>query len=149
MSQTRIVNDTQHRASRPSAGLGNSSSSLRPVIPRPAIDTGTHYPGRSSEASSSTSRPLPCHVCGRLGCTLISHRDYVFPVRTKRPRVRRPESHKATMPFTHMGALHPARLLEIRIGKLDPFIQLPIREKARDDDLFQHCEYFIERLVPV
>ena len=85
--------------------------------------------------------PKPCHVCGRPCCPLVSHRLYVYPT-TRRARssaaVSQSPSRRVQPPI--QDALQLREILEIRTGKIDAFMNLPIREQSRDNDLFQHCK---------
>lgn len=142
MTETRIVRNAKQE------GSWTSESSTSPisqaVVHRP-INSQT--PAANAGRTRIGSRSTFCHVCGRAGCPLISHRDYVFPSERSNPNTRLPKSQGRGQAGTFRTsflteALHPYQMLEIRSGKFDPFINLPIREQARDNDLFQHCELY-------
>ena len=140
MTETRIARNAKQEGSRTSGGSTIPVSQAvvhRPIHPQ----TPTANTGRPRVGTRSTA----CHVCGRIGCPLISHRDYVFPSQRSHPNVHLPKSQGRGQAGTFRApflteALHPYQMLEIRSGKFDPFVNLPIREQARDNDLFQHCK---------
>ena len=90
-------------------------------------------------ATETSSTPTVCHVCGRLGCLLVSHRTYILPQRRKQRKSTPVIPKMELMSRPTLEALHPKQILEIRTAKTDPFLALPIQGKKRDDELFQHC----------
>lgn len=109
--------------------------------------------GRSRHPSTRTGdlhhtprtgvEPRPCRVCGRPACPLVSHRTYVFSHRRNRDVSCGSNQNKSTTRPPLLEALHPSQILDIRTGRFDPFVGLPIKEQTGNNELFQYCKLML------